>query len=199
MRKMMKICLGEMSEKCILFFCGPFLHFFREDPFSRSVYYFLWSIFALFGHFPIFDRKKTFSRSVYYLFSLPILLLDAIFSGPFLHLKKIKTFSRSVYYFFAVHFCTFWRKTYLPEVYTIFSWSIFAFFDEKPILQMCILSFVVHFCTFWRKTHISEVGGVRATLVLPRTGKSISIALAFALRACVRASEAACARWFLCG
>ena len=31
------------------------------------------------------------------------------------------------------------------------------------------------------------------SLDLPLTGKSISIALAFALRACVRASEAACA------
>ena len=33
----------------------------------------------------------------------------------------------------------------------------------------------------------------------PRTGKSISIALAFALRACVRASEAASARRFSSG
>ena len=32
------------------------------------------------------------------------------------------------------------------------------------------------------------------SLDLPRTGKSISIALAFALRACVRACEAVCAR-----
>ena len=47
--------------------------------------------------------------------------------------------------------------------------------------------------------YISEVGGVRAALALPLTGKSISIALAFALRACVRASEAASARRFLCG
>ena len=35
---------------------------------------------------------------------------------------------------------------------------------------------------------------MRAALALPRTGKSISIALAFALRACVRASERSCVR-----
>ena len=35
----------------------------------------------------------------------------------------------------------------------------------------------------------SEVGGVSPSLDRPRTGKSISVA--FALRACVRASEAA--------
>ena len=34
---------------------------------------------------------------------------------------------------------------------------------------------------------LSEVGGVRAALALSLTGKTISIALAFALRACVRA------------
>ena len=44
-----------------------------------------------------------------------------------------------------------------------------------------------------------RLGVVSPTLVHPQTGKSISIALAFALRACVRASEAACARWFQCG
>ena len=37
--------------------------------------------------------------------------------------------------------------------------------------------------------YLSEVGGVSPSLDRPRTGKSISVA--FALRACVRASEAA--------
>ena len=35
--------------------------------------------------------------------------------------------------------------------------------------------------------YISEVGGVSPSLDRPRTGKSISVAFAFALRACVRA------------
>ena len=39
-----------------------------------------------------------------------------------------------------------------------------------------------------------RLGVVSPALAHPRTGKSISVSVAIALRACVRASEAACAR-----
>ena len=63
---------------------------------------------------------------------------------------------RSVYYLFVVHFFTFWGKKHSPEVYTIFLWSIFSLFEEKPILQKCILFFCNPFYRFLKKNPFSR-------------------------------------------
>ena len=85
------------SQKCILFFCGPFFDFLIKKHLPEVSTLFLWSIFALLGrkHLP----------EVY-----------TFFCGPFLHFLSQNPSPRSVYYFFVVHFCTFWRKNHLPEV-----------------------------------------------------------------------------------
>ena len=60
------------------------------------------------------------------------------------------------YYVFVFHFFLLLRKNNLSEVYTIFLWSIFPLFEQKPILQKCILFFCGAFFDFFKKNSLKK-------------------------------------------